>query len=412
MATDGAKLLHHRTVFDEWRSITVAIGMALIGYVVMVGIPVISTAWVTNLGFTEEQVGRVAGADLGGFALGAIMVAPFMATVNRRYLILIAVVIAIAANSLCMIFVSYEWTLWLRAVAGSGAGIFTAVAIATLGGSSKPARNFNILLLAFAFSQAGELYALPMLEMNEIYLVFIGSYFFGLLFIAWVPTHPVDKSLDVEVDVEEGSGEHHQEHMHVPTYVPWLVLAAVTLTYVNIGAYWTYVELASLPSEEFPGWSVASPDWVSKMLVFTSVFSVIGCAFATIISNRFGLARPLLVTLVFQAIIVVMLAGGINNTNIMISMFSFNFCWIFVDVYQSATVANVDHSGRFLALMPGAQGLGQIIGPNIAASILARELGFSGVFIMCGIASLMAMAVYLYMYLRLKKIIPALADAS
>ena len=96
----------------------------------------------------------------------------------------------------------------------------------------------------------------------------------------------------------------------------------------------------------------------------------------------------------------------------MISMFSFNFCWIFVDVFQYATVANVDHSGRFLALMPGAQGLGQLIGPNIAASILARELGYSGVFIMCGMASLLAMAVYLYMYLRLRKVIPALADAS
>ena len=107
-----------------------------------------------------------------------------------------------------------------------------------------------------------------------------------------------------------------------------------------------------------------------------------------------------------------MLANGINNINVMISMFSFNFCWIFVDVYQSATVANVDHSGRFLALMPGAQGLGQIVGPNLAASILAGGLGYNSVFIMCATASLVAMVVYLVMYLQLKKTIPALADAS
>jgi MFS family permease len=158
--------------------------------------------------------------------------------------------------------------------------------------------------------------------------------------------------------------------------------------------------------------SVASPDWVGQLLVYTSFFSVIGCAFATVISNRFGLARPLLVTLVVQAIIVGMLASGINNMNIMISMFSFNFCWIFVDVYQSATIANVDHSGRFLALMPGAQGLGQIIGPNIAASVLALGFGYGGVFVFCAISSLIAMGVYFFMYLRLKKAIPALADAS
>jgi hypothetical protein len=107
-----------------------------------------------------------------------------------------------------------------------------------------------------------------------------------------------------------------------------------------------------------------------------------------------------------------MLAGGINNINIVISMFSFNFLWIFADVYQSATIANVDHSGRFASLLPGAQGLGQIIGPNIAASLLAAGLGYGSVFVMCACASLTGMSIYLFMYLRLRKTIPALADAS
>ncbi len=405
MSSVSSTLLHHRTVFDDWRSIALAIYMALAGYGVMVGIPVISTAWVSLLGFSEVQVGRVAGADLGGFSLGAVITALFVARVNRRLLVLVAVAIAVGANALCMVMVSYEQTLWLRVVAGFGSGIFTAVAVATLAGSSKPARNFNILLFSFAFSQGAELYVLPTLSMNAIYWVFIGSYLICLPLLGWLPSRPVDKALDVEVDVEKATGDHAVRHQHVPLYVPWLVLGAVLLTYVNIGAYWTYIELASLDSE-------ASPDWVAKMLVFTSVFSVAGCAVATLISNRFGLARPLLVTLVFQAVIVAMLANGINNINVMISMFSFNFCWIFVDVYQSATIANVDHSGRFASLLPGAQGLGQILGPNIAASILAAGMGYGSVFVMCALASLGAFAVYLTMYLLLRQRIPALADAS
>jgi hypothetical protein len=55
---------------------------------------------------------------------------------------------------------------------------------------------------------------------------------------------------------------------------------------------------------------------------------------------------------------------------------------------------------------------GQILGPNIAASILAAGLGYQGVFVMCAIASLLGMLIYLFMYLRLRKTIPALADAS
>ena len=406
MKTDEhAHLTHHRTVFDGWRSISIALYMSLVGYGVLVGVPVISTAWVNLLGFTEVEVGRVAGADLGGLAIGAVLTALVVANMNRRVLVLIAVAIAVGANAACLVMVSYEQVLWLRLMAGIGSGIYTAVAIATLGGTSKPARAFNLMLFAFAFSQALEMYTLPKLSMDGIYLVFIGCYLLGLLFLRWIPSRPVDKSLDVEIEVEERGGEHHVEHKHVPAYVPWLVLAAMVATYINIGAYWTYIELASLASE-------ASPTWVSQLLVYTSFFSIVGCLVATVISNRFGLARPLLMTLVLQAIIVGMLAGGINNANILISMFSFNFLWIFVDVYQMSTVANVDHSGRFAALMPGAQGLGQILGPNIAASILAAGLGYQGVFIMCALASLTGMLIYLFMYLRLRRTIPALADAS
>ncbi len=405
MSSNTSSLLHHRTVFDNWQSITVAIYMALVGYGVMVGIPVISTAWVSLLGYTEVQVGRIAGADLGGFSLGAILVSLVVARVNRRIIVLVAAIIAVGANALCMVMISYEETLWLRALAGIGSGAYTAVAIATLAGTSKPARAFNIMLFAFAFSQGGELYLLPKLSMNEIYVFFIGTYVLGLLLLPWLPPKPVEKSLNIEIDKQEETGSHHATHQHVPSSVPWLVLAAVLFTYLNIGAYWTYIELASLNSE-------ANPQWVGKLLVYTSVFSVIGCACATVISNRFGLAKPLLMTLIVQAAIVAMLVNGINNTNVMISMFAFNFCWIFVDVYQSATIANLDHSGRFAALMPGAQGLGQIIGPNLAASILALGLGYGGVFVMCACASIIAFAIYLFMYLRLRKTIPALADAS
>jgi len=405
MPDSQAALIYHRTVFDDWRSIAMAIYMALAGYTVMVGIPVISTAWVSLLGFTEVQVGRVAGADLGGFSLGAVVISLFIARVNRRLLAVYSAALAIIGNALCMVMLSYEETLWLRFLAGIGSGAFTAIAIATLAGTSKPARAFNILLFSFAFSQGGELYLLPKLSMDQIYLFFIGTYVVGLLLLPWLPARPVDKSLDVELDIEDENHGHHSEHFQIPKSVPWLVLAAVLFTYLNIGAYWTYIELASAASS-------ADPEWVGELLVYTSVFSVIGCACATLISNRYGLARPLLATLVAQAVIVGMLANGITNINVMISMFAFNFCWIFVDVYQSATIANIDHSGRFAALMPGAQVLGQILGPNKAASILAMGLGYGSVFAMCAAASLIAFAIYLFMYLRLRKIIPALADAS
>lgn len=404
MSNTGRALLHKKTEFDDWRSLTIGIYMALAGYAVMVGLPVISTSWVNNLGFSEVQVGYVTSADLFGLAFGAIIAYFYVAKIDRRYLASVAAIVAIAANLMCVYFQSYEITLVLRLLAGIGAGVYTGIAVATIGGHSRPAFAFGMELFAFAGSQGAELKFLPYLSVEGMYIAFAATFVVGLLFISWLPRRPAEPSLDVAIEVEEADGEHHVEHKHVPAYVPWLVLTAVAFTYINIGGYWAYIELAT-------GGTEAAPDWVADMLVYTSVFSVFGCLVAVLLSNRFGLAKPLMVTLIFQASIVFMLVFGITNTTVAISMFAFNFCWIFVDIYQAATISNIDRSGRYVALLPAAQGIGNGLGPAMAATVLSWGFGYNGVFTMCASASIVAMLVYLYMYLKLKRTIPALADA-
>ena len=136
-------------VFDRWQSIAVAIFMALVGYTVMVSVPVLSTALVDKVGFSEEQVGRIWGADLGGLSLGAILSAMLVARMNRRTLVFIGVALSIGANALCMVFTDYEMVLALRVLAGIGSGIFTAVAVVTLGGTTNPVFAYNLELLGF-----------------------------------------------------------------------------------------------------------------------------------------------------------------------------------------------------------------------------------------------------------------------
>jgi hypothetical protein len=62
--------------------------------------------------------------------------------------------------------------------------------------------------------------------------------------------------------------------------------------------------------------------------------------------------------------------------------------------------------------MPAAQGIGQLIGPNAAATVLAFGLGYTGVFVLCASATMTAMLLYATMYLRLLRRAPALANAS
>ena len=113
-----------------------------------------------------------------------------------------------------------------------------------------------------------------------------------------------------------------------------------------------------------------------------------------------------------MAFVVSLMIGDIRNMDLLISAMLFNFLWLFIDVYQMGAMSIFDPSGRFVSLIVGAQGLGQIIGPNLAATLLSYQLGYDAVFIMCACAALMSMIIYGTMYVRLRSVIPALADAS
>jgi predicted MFS family arabinose efflux permease len=380
-----------RTVFDTPKSLAIGLYMSIVGYSVLAGIPVIGTAWLTLLGFSEVEVGRVAGADLGGLSCGAVIAALLVVRVNRRALVVAGVIAAIAANLLCAVVDGYLGTLTLRFIAGVGSGVVTGIAVATLGGRRNPARAFNYLLFSFAFVQAGEMLLLPRLSMAQIYWLFAASYLPVLLFLSWLPRHPHPVA-----HTPRDPALQRAAPLKVPALVPWLCLCAMALTYVNIGAYWTYIELASADAG-------LEADWVSQTLVWVSFFSVAGCLFATLISDRFGIARPLLMTLLLHAAAVLILVTDIDPPRFLISLYAFNFLWIFVDVYQMGSVANLDSNGRFASLMPAAQGLGQIIGPNLAASLLAFDAGYSAVFLLCGSASLAAFMVYAVAYYRLRQ---------
>ena len=391
------------TIFDGWRSISIALFMALVGYTVMVSVPVLSTALVVKLGFTEEQVGRVWGADLGGLSIGAILSAMLVARVNRRYLVLAGVVLSIAANALCIVFVEYEQVMWLRVFAGIGSGIFTAVAVVSLGGTTKPVIAFNLLLLGFAFSTALELHFLPKLSMNEIYLFFIALSAVCGLFVRWLPSRPLN---DEELAGQE-KGQDQVENWQVPRILPIICLVAVCFTYINIGGYYTYIELAAHAD------GVAA-DWVGPLLTWSSIFAIVGCVIA-FLATRFGLFKPLFISLATMAAIVIMLSAGINDINILVSLFSFMTLWTFVDVYQSAMMAHMDRKGSMVALLPSVQGFGQFIGPNISASILGAGLGYSTMFVVSGSMALVAMVLYMgifaYMH-SLKRVQAAEAEAA
>ena len=213
------------------------------------------------------------------------------------------------------------------------------------------------------------------------------------LFLSWLPT----RALNAEELQQQEKIEDHLENWHVPRALPIMCLTAVCFTYINIGGYFTYIELAALDD------GIAA-DRIGPLLTWSSFLALAGCVLA-LLCSRFGLFRPLFAALITMAVLVGMLSGGITYMNLLVSLFAFMALWTFVDVFQSAMMGHMDRTGSMVALLPAVQGFGQFIGPNIAASIIGAGLGYSVMFLVSGSMALVAMVIYggIFIYMHRRK---------
>lgn len=370
--------------FDARGPFLLSLFMTLVGYSVLVALPAINGAWVDQLGFTDVEVNRVASADLLGLFIGAVLTSVLIRTWDRQKLTYLGIALAIIANALCTQYVDYETTLILRLLAGLGSGFYTAVAVAGLGAHSRPREAFNWMLLAFAISQFLELQLIPHLTMNGIYVFFIGTYVVTLPFVRVIPkTSPPPSPADAPSDAQK------------PTLLAWIGIGAIVIAYINIGAYWSNIELAA----EAAG---IDGDWAAQVIAWCVLLSFVGCFAAMWVLKIFDYDRPLLFTFVLMVMAVGLLAINFTAAVFVLSVAMFNFLWIFIDVYQMGGVSVADRSGSAAAFIPGAQGLGQTVGPFAASVMLDLGWGFDGVFVLCAAASAGALLIYTLIYLRFR----------
>ena len=376
----------HVNPFDARGPFFLSLFMTLVGYSVLVALPAINGAWVEQLGFSEVQVNRVASADLLGLFIGAVMTSVLIKRWDRQRLTYLGIALAILANALCTQYVDYDTTLILRFVAGLGAGFYTAVAVAGLGAHSRPREAFNWMLLAFAVSQFLELQLIPHLTMNGVYLFFIATYVITLPFVRLIPRagSPAPSPAEASDDSQR------------PSLLAWVGIGAIVIAYINIGAYWSNIELAA----EAAG---LDGDWAAQVIAWCVLLSFVGCFTAMWVLKKFDYDRPLLVTFVLMVISVGLLAINFTAALFVFSVAMFNFLWIFIDVYQMGGVSVADRSGSAAAFIPGAQGLGQTVGPFAASVMLDLGWGFNGVFILCAAASATALCIYAAIYMKYRR---------
>lgn len=392
--------------FDKPRAIFAAVVLGFAGTGVAMGLPLLVGSMAESLGFNEQQLGWLASADMGGLFAGSVLTSLFVTRINRRFLAAAGLFLLMLGNYLSIQSPELLPLMLSRLCAGIGAGVCYSTCTASLAGSHNSARTFSILLFVLVVMNAFIFYIFPIIDVrwgvNGLFMFYLLEAAPILLVLPLLPPFCAEETDEVVIE-NEASGA--AIHLHIPEILPRLCLAAVFSFYLLVGAYWAFIERAGTAAR-------ISTEYISGTLTWGQIFSISGTVLAVWLARRFGQSKPLLFALFVMVVTMLILAGRVDKTTFVFSVFSFSFFWIFIDVFQLGTLSNIDHSGRYAALVPACQGVAQAMAPSIAGMLLSYHFGYSSVMLMCAVAAAVAMCIYLYVYRRLLQVAPAIADAD
>ena len=323
-------------------------------------IPLLLGAMVSDRGFTEQQAGLVASADLAGYAVMTFATAMFLIHTHWRRLVLAGVAVMILGN-LASIFVTSGGTFAaVRFITGMGAGVLAAIATVSLGQSDSPDRGYGLLFAASLLFGSAGLWGLPFL-MEQTGLN--GAYVF-LAVLAGV-TGVVSRGLQQEnarVDSGSGAGEVRR---HAPV-LAILLLLSITVFWAQQNALYAYMERLGSAAG-------LSPQFIGFALGFANLSGFVGASLVAWMGSRFGRLMPLAVSTILQLGCLWLLSRIGGTRDYLFSVALISLCWNVINPVQIGILADVDASGRLLALSSTVIGVGLAAGPALGAAVLTGD---------------------------------------
>ena len=339
------------------KSLFAAIYLGVIGASVFIVQPGFIQGLVQLYGFSEQQAGYTASAEVWGIALTTVLMA--LGGHNFSWLRILRVSIALFALGNLASLATQDATLFslLRFLAGLGAGGLISLSFTIIGITRLPDRNFGFLIMGVLTFGALGLWVLPTaLEQAGMRGVII---FFALFAASgWPCLHFMPDSgeehLQVEADAVDLAG-----------LFRWLAILAMFTYFFAQGVIWAYLFLIGMNGG-------VSEQGVANGLMLSQFLGIAGAFVAAMAGRRFGRIVPLAIGIIGGAIVLVYLYGQFTAFVYAVTVCVYNFAWNMSHPFLLAGMASFDRHGRVVVYAIAAQMLGLAVGPAFAASLLTE----------------------------------------
>lgn len=319
-------------------------------------IPLLVGAMVADRGFSDQQAGLMASADLAGYAVMTFVTAMFLINADWRRLVRIGVATMFVANIATTFVTDPNVFAAVRFMSGIGAGILAAIATVSLGQSDNPDRNYGLLLAASLLFGTAGLWGLPFL-LNRVGLN--GAYVFLAVLAALVGL--------LSGAIPSRGKTQEQTTSEVSSNRGW---ALAVLVLLSIGLFWAEQNATYAYMERIGNASGLAPEFIGFTLGLANLSGFFGAAFVAWAGTKFGRLLPLLLATLVQLACFWVLSGRVTPSVYLVAIGGLSLAWNLANPIQIGILAGVDPNGRALALASTVIGLGLAVGPALGAAVL------------------------------------------
>jgi predicted MFS family arabinose efflux permease len=324
-------------------------------------LPALVDGLITALGFSNQQAGTVASANLYGAALGALLIVFLIKKLNWQLMALL-LLFGLISIDLTSIYVSQANTMIaLRFADGFIGGMLVGTGFSVIARTQGPDRTFGVLLFVqFGLGGLGVMTLPGLVDQfgtKALFLTLIAFSTVTLLMLPFLPEYKVD---------EKAAAQRKIDHGKIRVLPLVMTLIAIFLFQAANNSLYAYI----IGLGEFFGQQGAM---ITTTLGVAAWLGLVGAGLVVVISDRFGYVKSLLagmmVTVIGTWALLHSEVGWIWITaNCLVGI-----TWAYTISYLLGLVSRFDAAGQMAAMGGFASKMGLASGPAIAALLLGES---------------------------------------
>lgn len=321
--------------------------------------PAIVDGLIRALGFSNQQAGAVASANMYGAALGALLIVFIIRRLNWRLAALLFLLALIAIDLASLAVTQPDSLVAIRFAHGFVGGMLVGTGFSVIARTVQPDRTFGVLLFVqFGLGGLGVMFIpglVPEFGTRILFLSLVAFSSAALLMLPFLPAYAIRPR------PEQGNPG---ATIRWPPLVMTL-LALFLFQSSNMGLYAYIIGLG-----EYYG---LSQDYITTTLGLSAWVGLAGAGLVILVGDRFGYLRTLIVGIGLT----VVANGALLASDLPWVFFAANLLvgitWAYCMSYLLGLASRFDASGQMAALGGFASKMGLASGPAIAALIMGEN---------------------------------------